>query len=107
MKNMKKEFCQVLISAVNRREANKISDILVNKKLIAGSLIIKGPSRYWWKGKIVEREYYNVQAFSLMKNRSKIISEVKKIHSDKCPIVAFIKMDGNKEFLEWIGNSVK
>ena len=103
---MEEEFCQVLISATTREEANKISDNLVEKKLIAGSLIIKGPSRYWWEGRIIEKEYYNIQAFSLMKNKSNIISEVKKIHSDKCPIIAFFKIDGNKEFLEWIRESV-
>lgn len=104
---MKEEFCQVLISATTKNEANKISDNLVTRKLIAGSLIINGPSRYWWDGKVVEKEYYNVQAFSLIKNKSKIISEVKKIHNDKCPIIAFFKIDGNDEFLKWVKESVK
>jgi uncharacterized protein involved in tolerance to divalent cations len=75
---MPKEFCQVIISATNKEEVNKISDALVKKRLIAGSLIVRGPSRYWWKDKIVEKEYYNIQAFSLMKNKPKIIAEVKK-----------------------------
>jgi len=101
------EFCQVIISATSKEEANKISDILVKNKLIAGSLIIKGDSRYWWQGKIVEKEYYNVQAFSIINNKDKIIQEVKKIHSDKCPIISFNKIDGNNEFLDWITNSVK
>lgn len=101
------EFCQVLISATSREEANKISDALVKKRLVAGSLILKGPSRYWWEGKIVEKEYCNVQAFSLMENKSKIISEVKKIHYDECPIIAFFKMDGNDEFLKWVKESVE
>jgi uncharacterized protein involved in tolerance to divalent cations len=96
----------VLVSAIDRKEADGISDSLVKKKLVAGTLITKGRSRYWWKGKIVEREYYNVQAFSLMKNKAKIISEAKKIHSDDCPIIAFFKMDGNKEFLGWVEESV-
>ncbi|MBI5061392.1 MAG: divalent cation tolerance protein CutA [Candidatus Aenigmarchaeota archaeon] len=51
---MKEEFCRVLISAANKKEADSISDALVKKKLIAGSLITNGPSRYWWKGRIVE-----------------------------------------------------
>ena len=45
--------------------------------------------------------------FSDIKNKSKIIDEVKKFHSDKCPIIAFFKIDGNKEFLDWILESVK
>lgn len=101
------EFCQILISSTSREEANKISDSLVTKRLIAGSLIIKGPSRYWWDGKIVEKEYYNVQAFSLIKNKEKIIKEAKKIHSDKCPIIAFFEIDGNREFLDWVKGSVE
>lgn len=104
---MQKRFCQILISATTRREANNISDDLVRKKLIAGSLITKGPSRYWWRGKIVETVYHNVQAFSVVKNKSKIISEVKRIHSDECPIIAFFEMDGNEEFLRWIEESVE
>lgn len=104
---MEKDFCRVLISATNKKEADKISDILVRNKLLAGSLIIKGPSRYWWEGKIVEKIYYNVQGFSLMRNKPKIILKVEKIHSDKCPIIAFIKIDGNEKFLKWIKESVK
>ncbi|MBU4485237.1 divalent-cation tolerance protein CutA [bacterium] len=102
----KSEFCQVIISATNKEEANNISDNLVKNKLIAGSLIVKGPSRYWWKNEIVEKEYHNIQAFSLFTKKDKIILEVKKIHSDECPIIAFLAMDGNLEFLDWIKESV-
>ena len=104
---MEEQFCQVLINATSKEEADKISDTLVTNKLIAGSLIIKGPSRYWWEDKIVEKEYYNIQAFSLMKNKEQIIEEVKKIHSDECPIIAFSKIDGNNEFLDWVKRNVK
>ncbi len=100
------KFCQVLISAKTKAEADKISDALITKKLIAGARITKGPSRYWWNGKIEEKEYYNISAFSLAKNKAEIIPEVKKNHSDKCPIIAFFNMDGNEEFLKWIEEAV-
>jgi uncharacterized protein involved in tolerance to divalent cations len=103
---MKSEFCQVIISATNKEEANTISDAIVTGKLAAGSMITKGPCRYWWDGKIVEEEYYNISVFSLTKNKDKIIEEVKKYHSDKCPIIAFHEVDGNQEFLDWIKESV-
>jgi uncharacterized protein involved in tolerance to divalent cations len=101
-----KEFIQVLISATNQEEANKISDNLTKKKLVAGTLILKGPSRYWWQDEIVEKEYYNIQAFSKIKNKQEIIEEVKRFHSDECPIIAFFEMDGNEEFLKWVDESV-
>ena len=104
---MEGQFCQVIISSTTKEEADKISDKLVTSKLIAGALILRGPSRYWWKDEIVEKEYYNIQAFSLTKNKKEIIEEVKKIHSDECPIIAFFKMDGNSEFLNWVETSVE
>ena len=58
------------------------------------------------KNKIVEKECYNIQSFSLFKNKEQIIEEVKKIHSDECPIIVFIKIEGNDDFLEWVKNSV-
>lgn len=107
---MTMKYCQVTISATSKEEANTISDFLVSKKLIAGSLIINGDSRYWWENKIenkiVEKVYFNIQAFSLSAKKEQIISEVKKLHSDKCPIVAFVPLDGNSEFLAWIEESV-
>lgn len=62
---------------------------------------------FWWNEKIIEKDYWNISAFSWIKNKEKIIEEVKNIHSDKCPIIAFTSIDGNEEFLEWIGESMK
>lgn len=101
-----KSHCQIIISATTRKEANEISDILIKKRLIAGSLITDGLSKYWWKRKIVKKKYFNISAWSLMKNKNKIISEIEKIHSDKCPIIAFKQINGNKKFLNWIEKSV-
>ncbi|MBL7160530.1 MAG: divalent-cation tolerance protein CutA [Candidatus Aenigmarchaeota archaeon] len=100
------EYCQITISATSKEEADRISDLLVKKKMIAGSLIIKGDSRYWWNNEIVEKEYHNIQAFSLLKNKDKIIEEIEKIHSDESPIISITKIDGNRKFLNWIKDSI-
>lgn len=104
---MPKEFCQIIISAVNRNEADRISDRLLKKRLIAGSLIINGPCKFWWKGKIVNTTYHNVQAFSLFKHKTSIISEIEKMHQDETPLISFTNIEGNHKFLEWIKESVK
>ena len=92
-------YCRVRISATSEEEANKISKSLVAKKLVAGTMIYKGNCHYWWEGKVVERVYWNIGAFSLMKHKEAIIDEVKKHHSDECPIVAFNEISGNEKFL--------
>jgi len=40
----------------------------------------------------------------LFRNKQKIISEVRKLHSDETPVLVFIAIDGNNDFLKWIEN---
>ncbi len=101
------KFRRILISATSKKEADKILDALLKQKLIAGGLITKGVSRYFWKGQIEEKEYYNISAFSLSRNKRTIIALVEKGHSDATPIVAFTEIDGNRKFLEWISKELE
>ena len=42
------------------------------------------------------------------KLQTKIISEIKKIHSYDVPCIVFFKISsGNKDFLKWISNSTR
>ncbi len=100
-------YCRVRISATSEIEANTISRTLVTKKLVAGTIIYSGNSHYWWKGEIVEKIYWNIGAFSLLEKKDEIIDEVRKLHSDVCPVIAFNTIDGNVDFLEWIDDSVE
>lgn len=104
---IKMEYNRVIISATSEEEAKRILQMLTEKKLVAGGLIIDGLSNYWWEGKIVEKIYFNLLCFTISENKEKIIEEVEKVHSDKCPIIAFMKMDGNQKFLDWVRESVK
>ncbi|MDO8664270.1 MAG: divalent cation tolerance protein CutA [Candidatus Liptonbacteria bacterium] len=99
-------YCRVRISATSEKEANKISKTLVEKRLVAGTMIHDGNCHYRWDGKVVEKRYWNIGAFSTTKHKQAIIQEVRKLHSDKCPIIAFNEIDGNEEFLKWISESV-
>ncbi len=100
------QYCRVRIGAASEEEANSISRRLVTMKLVAGTMIYSGNCHYRWDGEIVEKVYRNIGAFSLMKYKDAIIHEVKKIHSDVVPIIAFNAIDGNEDFLQWIEDVV-
>ena len=100
------DYVQALISSPTREEANLFSDTLVREKLVAGCLIKEGSSRYWWEGQIVEKTYWNVEAFTITANKPSIIATIEEIAQDECPIIAFFELDGNAKFLGWISESV-
>jgi len=95
-------YQRVQISAPSKEEAKTISRTLVEKKLVAGTLITSGQSNYWWENKVQEKTYWEVGAFTLEKHKDCVIDEVRKVHSDICPVIYFFAIDGNADFLEWI-----
>ena len=99
-------YVRARISATSAAEANRISQMLVAKKLVAGTMVYSGNCHYWWKGKIVQRKYWNIGAFTLAKHKKAIIAFVRTLHGDQVPIIAFNTIDGNKDFLHWIDESV-
>lgn len=100
-------YQKAVISATSKEEAEEICDQLLEKELLAGTLIVDGDSRYHWKGEIKNETYYNIQAYTLEKHKQKIINEVKKIHSDETPIIEYTEIDGNQDFLNWIKKNIR
>ena len=98
---------KAVISATSKEEADRISDKLTEEKLVAGTFITEGDSRYHWEGEIVEETYYNISCYTLEKHKEEIIELVEDIHSDDVPIIEFTEIDGNQGFLDWIEDNTE
>lgn len=102
-------FCLGYITVKNKKEAEKISQTLVEEKLAACvNTISPINSIYRWKGKIEKAR----EALLVIKTKKslaqKIIKKVKSIHSYECPEIIFTEIEkGNKEYLGWIKKNIK
>jgi periplasmic divalent cation tolerance protein len=99
----------VLVTTSSKQEAEKISQALLEAKLIACANIV-GPvsSHFHWGGKVEQAEEFLV----LMKSRSdlfeKISEAVRKLHSYEVPeILALPVVAGSEAYLAWLGRSLK
>ena len=79
----------------------------INKTKINRGAVLNGPSRFWWKGKEVDMNYFYVMGFTIDKNRETIEKKYSEISKEKIPMASFIKMDGNEEFLNYIYDNIK
>ena len=100
------KYYQVYISAETKEQADTLLDSLLKKKLVAGGLLLNGPARFWWQGNISRKKYYNISAFTINTHKQDIIAEVKRESTEEVPMIWFVKIDGNKEFVTWIRKSV-
>ncbi len=95
-------FIKVEISAETKQQADDILNVLLENKLVAGSILTNAPSRFWWKGQVLDMEYFTLSAFSLSQHQEAIIEQVKALTTEEVPMVWFWEINGNIELLDWI-----
>jgi len=94
----------VLITTKDTQEAQKISRVLIEKKLAACVNIVKDvKSLFWWEGKVDEADEVLLIAKSREDIFEEIKAQVKASHSYSVPeIIALPIIDGNDEYLKWL-----
>jgi len=95
------------ITCKDHKEAKRISVQLLRKRLIACANIFPIGSIYWWKGKIVNDNENVVIAKTNNKNFSKVVKEVKKIHSYAIPCILKIGATANKDYGQWANKEIR
>ena len=106
---MMHSYVMIYITAKDIEEAENIGKILVKEKLAAcANIIPKIKSIYWWKGEIESGE----EVVLILKTKGgliqSVIERVKNIHSYETPCIDVVPVtDGNKDYFEWIEESLK
>ncbi|MFH1338350.1 MAG: divalent-cation tolerance protein CutA [Candidatus Omnitrophota bacterium] len=99
----------ILITCASIKEAKKIAEDLVAKKLVACvNIVAQVSSVFWWQKKIDSAEEVLLIAKSKKSLMAKIVRQVKSLHSYEVPeVIALPIISGNKEYIDWINESVR
>lgn len=99
----------VIVSFPNLNSAEKISDALLQKKLVACANIIPGvKSKYWWKGGLERRSEVLVILKLKTKSYKNVENLIKKLHPYEAPEVLMLRINrGDKNYLNWISSVTK
>ena len=100
----------IIVTTLCNKEqiANKISNNLLDKKLIAGSQISKVHSKYWWNNKLEECDEYKLNFRTKSNLFNEIEKVIKKIHNYEVAEISSYEIENaNREFLNWIDENTK
>nr|MDO8043418.1 divalent-cation tolerance protein CutA [Candidatus Baldrarchaeota archaeon] len=102
-------FRVVFVTCSGKEEAEKISKTLVKEKLAACVNVVSTvKSFFWWEGKVDESEEHLLIIKTSVEKMEKLIEKVKELHSYSVPeIISLPILEGNKEYLKWIEDSLK
>lgn len=101
-------YIQIMASVPNKKEAGKIADLLVSRRLAACVQVI-GPveSTYRWKGKVEISGEWICFIKTKAPNYRKIEREIRKVHSYDVPeIISFKMAGGSSQYMKWLGKSL-
>lgn len=99
----------IMVTAASRRECRKIARHLVEAKL-AACVNITQPinSIYRWEGKLADEKEFQILIKSTRDLFPEIKAAISKIHSYHTPeIICLPIIDGSRNYLLWIADSVK
>ncbi|MFB3920284.1 MAG: divalent-cation tolerance protein CutA [Terriglobia bacterium] len=99
----------IMVTAASRRECRKIARHLVEEKL-AACVNITQPveSIYHWEGKIADEKEFVLLIKSTRELFPEIKAAISKLHSYHTPeIVCLPIIDGSRNYLQWMAESVK
>jgi len=98
----------ILVTCPNKKEARKIATFLVKERLASCvNIIDRLESFFWWQKKIDYAKEVLLIIKSKKKNFSKVVKNIKRLHSYKVPeIIALKIIAGEKKYLNWIDESL-
>jgi len=99
----------IITTLCNKEEiANRIINVLLERKLVAGSQMTKVYSKYWWNNKLEECDEYKLEFRTKESKFSIIESEIKKIHNYEVAEISYCEIkNASKEFLDWVDKNIK
>lgn len=105
---MENKYIMITTTFDNKEEANKIIEILLEKRLVSCCQLSNIESSYHWKGKIEHTNEFLLQ----MKSKKELFTEIEQVvlkeHSYEIPqLVAYDIVDGFKGYLDWIEEETK
>ncbi|MEW6685184.1 MAG: divalent-cation tolerance protein CutA [Candidatus Edwardsbacteria bacterium] len=101
-------YILIYTTTSDKEGAEKIAQILLEKRLVACANIFPISSRYWWQGKIEQADECGMLLKTRKELYQKVEKEIKRLHSYTIPAIICWNIEkGSKEFLEWIKKETK
>jgi periplasmic divalent cation tolerance protein len=100
-------FKIIYITHPDEDTARRISDHLIQKKMVACANIFPIESAYWWKGQVEQEGEY----VSIVKTRPGLVAKVEEVvsamHPYELPCIMQMDVQANKAYEEWIFEQTK
>ena len=97
-----KKILVIITTEPKRSNAEKISKLLIEKKLAACISLKEISSSYFWEGNIETSNEIEITIKSTLENREVLINTLKNKLSNEVPQIVFKEYDSELDYFNWI-----
>jgi periplasmic divalent cation tolerance protein len=105
-----RKICKIAIiqtTVASKREAQKLSGLILKKRLAACVQTIPIRSLYRWKGKIESAGEFLLSIKTTVSSAARLVNFIKKNHSYELPEIVIISANASHEYAGWVDEAVK
>lgn len=104
---MSYRYYVVFVTTDKKEEAEKIANIVLEKKLAGCVNFFEVTSLYWWENKIQKHPEMMLVIKTAREKFQQLMKEIKANHPYSVPeIIALPIVKGNPQYLVWLANSI-
>ena len=92
----------VLTTEVDKKNANKIADLLLIEKLIPCVSFKNIESHFWWEGEINYTKEVQLIIKCKKKNINKVCNKIIELHSYELPEIIYFPVSATKKYQNWV-----
>ena len=101
------EIILAYITNPNKKEAEKLARLLLEKRLIACANIIPITSLYWWQGKITKDREFLLIGKTIKKKFQRLKKFVEEVHPYSVPCILKLRASSNDKYYEWLKKELR
>ena len=106
--NTNGQFCVILTAVANQTEAEKLSALLVERRLAACVQIVNIDSTYRWNGKVTSEPEFLLLIKTTSLRYKEVQAAILENHSYEVPEIIQVPItQGSERYLGWIGENTK
>ena len=104
LSDFNQEIYLVITTEVDKKNASKLSNLLLREKLIPCVTFKNIESHFWWECEISQSKEVQLMIKCKEENVNKVCNKISEWHSYELPEIIYFRVSANKNYHQWINS---
>ena len=104
LSDFNQEIYLILTTEVDKKNASKLANLLLEEKLIPCVSFKNIESYFWWEGNINQSQEVQLMIKCKKENVNNVCNKIAEWHSYEIPEIIYFRVSANKKYNHWVNS---